>query len=251
MVLGVIQARMGSTRLPGKVLAPILGKPMIWRIFERVLQSRYMDKTVIATTIEPSDDELARFAEQNDIGYYRGSVDDIVDRLCGTAQYFRADVLVRIWGDCPFADPEVIDQAVEKLLAENLDYVSNVIPGERTFPAGLDVEVYRRQILESIQVETEDEFYREFPFEYITRYPEQFRWGIIRNGEDQSHIYLTVDYPQDLELARAIYAQFYRPDKLFSFREVVAFMQKHPDMVKDGANLPRNTDYLQKRRDHQ
>jgi spore coat polysaccharide biosynthesis protein SpsF len=125
VIVGAIQARMGSTRLPGKVLAPILGRPMAWRIFERARHSKHLDQVVIATTTEPSDDELVRFAEQNNIGCYRGRVDDIVERLCSTAQRFQADVLVRIWGDCPFVDPEVIDQALEKLLAENLDYVSN------------------------------------------------------------------------------------------------------------------------------
>jgi spore coat polysaccharide biosynthesis protein SpsF (cytidylyltransferase family) len=247
MIIGIVQARMGSTRLPGKVLAPILGKPMIWRILERVMRARCLDRTVIATTTEPSDDELATFAEENDIGCYRGSVDDIVDRYCGAAQHFKADIIVRIWGDCPFIDPEVIDQAVDRLLANNLDHVNTFMRDERTFPYGMDLEAYRRQTLEAIRNQTEDHFFREFPFEYIMRFPEQFRSDIIRCQENLAHIHLTVDYPQDLELARAIYAALYNAETPFSFREAVKLVTEQPDISKNRANLTRNADYLRKK----
>ena len=251
MILGVVQARMASTRLPGKVLAPIMGKPMVRRILDRMLLSRSLDRVVIATTTERSDDELVGFAEREGIEYHRGSVDDIAERLLGAAERFEADVLARIWGDCPFIDPLVIDEAVNKLLAEDLDYVSNTVPGERTFPRGLDVEVYRRRTLESMRDGTRDGFYREFPLEYITQQPDRFRWDVIRNDRDLSHIQLTVDYPQDLELARTIYSALHGFNGAFSYREAVAFMQSHPEMLSASSRLPRNVDYLRRRKKHQ
>ena len=250
-VLVAIQARMGSTRLPAKVVAPILGKPMVWRIVERVGQSRTVDRVVLATTTESADDALVGLAEEWSIGCYRGSVDDLVERLLGAAEHFGADVLVRIWGDCPFADPEVIDRAVETLLSNDLDYVSNTVPGQRTYPGGLDVEVYRRSTLEAIRDSTEDGFYREFPLEYVTGHSDRFRWSVIRHEEDLSYVQLTVDYPEDLEVARLVYSALYRSDGPFSFREAVAIVQQDPGLGGASSRLPRNVEYLQKRRERQ
>jgi len=248
IVVGAIQARMGSTRLPGKVLAPILGMPMVGRIIERTLQSKYLDKVIITTTTEPSDNELVEFAMKNNINCFRGSVDDIVDRLCGAANHVNAGILVRIWGDSPLTDFELIDQAVEKLLTENLDYVCSGIIGKLTFPGGVDIQVYTRKALEFIRDNTRDPFYREFPADYIIRNSDSFRWGIIQNDEDMSHIHLTVDYPEDLELIRALYAELYKEGKLFTFRESVELIKKQPDIFKNSTEMLRNDDYFLRRK---
>jgi len=250
-IVAAIQARMGSTRLPGKVLLPVLGKPLVWRIFERLQYSKWITKVVVATTTESSDDALAQFVAAQGIGCFRGKVDDIVQRLTGTAQAFDSDILVRIWGDCPFVDSAIIDQAIAMLLNHGYDYVSNVIQGERTFPGGLDVEVYRRQVLETIDRETQDMFFREFPFEYVMRHADKFRRATLTNSVDLSQIHITVDYPQDLELARKIYARLYRPEAPFSLQEILELLQSEPDMWQGNSELARNFDYFRKKGAHQ
>jgi spore coat polysaccharide biosynthesis protein SpsF len=251
VIVGVIQARMGSTRVPGKVMADLCGAPMIDRIFERVSEARTVDTVGVATTTQPSDDPLAEHLARRGVGCHRGEVDDIVGRLCGAAREFGADVLVRLWGDCPFADPGVIDGAVDKLLAEGLDYASNFRIDERTFPAGLELEVYRRAALEQIDRGAGDPFYREFPAEYLAANPELFRTGVVRCEEDLSNVPLTVDYPQDLEAARAIYERLYRPGEIFGFREVVSLIREDRELTDGRAGLARNAEYLQKKKERQ
>ena len=221
---------------------------MIWRIYERLLQARRLDRIGIATTTEPSDDSLAAFAEESKIPCYRGSVDDIIERLAGAAEVFAAEVVVRVWGDCPMVDPGLVDRVIEKLKEEDLDYASNYLPTERTFPVGMEVEAYRRPTLLLLKKEAADPFCREFPIEYLLKNPDKFRRGLISHEADLSRFQLSVDYPQDLELARAVYSELYRPESPFSYRDVLAFLEKRPGLIGKVSGLPRHVDYHQKKR---
>ncbi len=245
-VVGVVQARLGSTRLPGKVLADLEGRPMIQHILDRVSLARWVHVTVIATTVDPSDDPLEAYAKRAGIGCYRGPVDDLATRLRNAAHAFGGDILVRVWGDCPCVDPVLIDEALERLFAENLAYISNSIAAGRTYPYGLDFEIYRVALLDRLCADTNDPFYREFPFEWVTAHRNELRMGTLRLEEDWSHLYLTVDYPEDLALVRSVYDALYRPNHAFGWRETVDWLLERPDWIQTVANLRRNPEYHQK-----
>ncbi|CAK0768322.1 spore coat polysaccharide biosynthesis protein SpsF [Gammaproteobacteria bacterium] len=253
-VVGIIQARLGSSRLPRKVLADLQGEPMIGRILERISLARCIQATGIATTTESSDDDLVEYSQRLGIGVYRGSVDDLAARLYGAAHAFGAEVIVRIWGDCPCADPAVIDLAVERLLVEDLDYISNSITIDatnsivltRTYPYGLDLEVYQTAVLGRLCATTIDPFYREFPFEWVKAHSAELRVGTMPLTENWSHIYLTVDYPEDLALIREIYQGLYQPGIAFGWREVVDWLKRQPELIDRVTNLIRNPEYYQK-----
>ncbi|CAK0762945.1 N-acetylneuraminate synthase [Gammaproteobacteria bacterium] len=250
-VVGVIQARLGSTRLPRKVLADLQGQPMIGRILERVALAKRVHATVIATTTDPSDDALVEYAQHAGVGCHRGPVDDLATRLYGAAQAFEADVIVRVWGDCPCVDPAIIDEALEHLLTEDLDYISNSIAAGRTYPYGLDFEIYRTTLLERLCATTIDPFYREFPFEWVMAHRAKLRMGILRLAEDWSHIHLTVDYHEDLALVREVYQALYQSGSAFGWRQAVDWLVQQPELTRDVANLTRNPEYHQKSAEHQ
>ena len=249
-VLGIVQARLGSTRLPGKVLADLQGQPMIRHILDRVLRAQRVHAVVIATTTDLSDDALAAYAEHAGMGCYRGPVDDLATRLRDAAHAFGGDVLVRVWGDCPCVDPAILDEALDRLLTERLDYISNSIAAGRTYPYGLDFEIYRAELLERLCATTTDPFYREFPFEWVMAHRTEWAVGNMRLPEDWSHLYLTVDYPEDLALIRKVYQALYRPETAFGWREVVAWLTQQPALIQEVANLRRNPEYHQKAAEH-
>ncbi|CAK0758276.1 spore coat polysaccharide biosynthesis protein SpsF [Gammaproteobacteria bacterium] len=173
-------------------------------------------------------------------------MDDIAARLHGASRAFGADVIVRVWGDCPCVDPVIINVAVERLLAENLDYISNSIAAGRTYPYGLDIEVYRATLLEHLCAATTDPFYREFPFEWVMAHHAELRMGTLRLDEDWSHIHLTVDYPEDLALIREVYQALHHPGTAFGWREAVAWLAQQPKLALGVAGLARNPEYHQK-----
>jgi spore coat polysaccharide biosynthesis protein SpsF len=143
MILAVLQARMSSTRLPGKVMAEVAGAPMILRQIERLSRARRLDRIVVATSTDRSDDSLAAWLTLHGVPVHRGSLDDVLARYEGALEAFGpAEVLVRLTGDCPLTDPEVIDATIDLLIDKGLDYAANT-PARRTYPKGLDVEVMR------------------------------------------------------------------------------------------------------------
>jgi len=249
--VGVVQARLGSTRLPRKVLADLHGEPMIGRILERVALAEWVDATVIATTTDPSDDALAEYAQRVGVGCYRGPLDDLAIRLHGAACSSGANVIVRIWGDCPCVDPAIIDEALERLLTENFDYISNSIAAGRTYPYGLDMEIYRTALLERLCATTADPFYREFPFEWVMAHRDELRMGTLRLEENWSHIHLTVDYPEDLALVRKVYQALHKSGSAFGWRQVVDWLAQQPELVRGVASLIRNPEYHQKSAERQ
>jgi spore coat polysaccharide biosynthesis protein SpsF len=224
-IVGIVQARMGSTRLPGKVLLPLLGEPMLTHVMRRVGRARALDDVVVATTTAADDDVIAALATAEGWPLVRGSETDLLDRYLGAARAHEADVVVRVTSDCPLVDPEVIDRTVDAFIAGGVDYASNVLP-PRTFPRGLDVEVVARSALERAGREDRDPAWREHATPYIYRHPESFRLLRVESDDDHSDQRWSVDTAEDLELVERLYEALGRDD--FAWREALAVMDAHP-----------------------
>lgn len=199
-VVAVIQARTSSSRLPGKVLQPLAGMPMITFMAQRVRRCARLDEVVLATSADPSDDVLARTAAAFGLRCYRGDLDDVLARFAGAAAACNSDVVVRLTGDCPLIEPSVIDTAVSLLLEKDFDYVSNIDPP--TFPDGLDVEVFTADALRCAVVEAHLPSEREHVTPFIRARRERFRQGSVCSAVDLSSLRWTVDHADDLERVR-------------------------------------------------
>lgn len=241
-----VQARLGSRRLPHKVLLPLVGEPMVWRLVERLRESSALDTVVVGTTTEPSDDDLEAFCRDRGIPVHRGPVDDIVERMCGAAAHVGAERLVRAWGDSPLIDPGMVTMAVQRVESERLDYFSTGFP-RRTLPGGLDFEVYSVSALERIRAGTSERFFREYPLEYV-RDRDDFPRGTLEWKEDLSHLTLTVDYPEDLALVDRIYREMLTAHgPAFELEQVLHYLEAHPDLESGRDDLPRNVEYLEEK----
>lgn len=235
-VVAIIQARMGSSRLPGKVLKDIAGKPMLGRVVERTQKAKMIDEVVIATTLDTSDDAVAEFCCSVRIQCFRGSVFDVLDRFYQAARSFTADIVVRLTGDCPLLDPELIDKAIVELESNNLDFAANRLPPpwKRTYPVGLDVEVCTFAALERAWKEAEKPFEREHVMPYLYDEKDRFRVSVLEADEDHSDQRWTVDTPEDLELMRKVYGYF-KNIKAFSWKDVLDYFKEHPELSRINA----------------
>ena len=230
-VVAVVQARTGSTRLPGKVLLDLAGQPMLARHVERLRRAQSIERVVVATTTQPADDAIVSLCTAHGWEWSRGSETDVLDRYYRTAVAHRADVVVRVTADCPLIDPEVTDRVVGEFLARqpDVDYASNGLP-RRTFPRGLDTEVMRFDALERAWREDTDPASREHITPYLYRTPGRFRVHGVTNPDDQSAQRWTVDTPEDLALVRRIFEHF--GHDRFSWLEVLALLADHGDWLQ-------------------
>ena len=228
-VVAIIQARAGSSRLPGKVLRPLAGVPMLMRVINRVRRAASIDETAVATTDQAVDDEIAELCAAEKVPVYRGSEDDVLDRYYGAACACKADVVVRITSDCPFSDPGLIDAVVGALPADatGLDYCSNVQP-QRHYPRGLDVEAFTRAALEYAWRNDRDPALREHVTPYMYRHPERYRMYSVVDAEDHSGHRWTVDTQEDFALASTIYDHFGHDH--FTWHEVLDLVQRRPEI---------------------
>lgn len=215
MKLAVLQARMSSTRLPGKVLAPVLGEPMIGRQIERLRRASRIDALVVATSVDPSDDPLAAYCEGLGVPVFRGSLHDVLDRFCGVLRTYPAtEVLIRLTADCPLADWSVVDRVIEHHVGEGADYTNNTMP-ERTFPQGLDVEAVRPGALFEVGREAVDPYEREHVTPFIYRRPDRYRLANVARSPSLGALRWTVDLPADLAFVRDVYGELYPSDPAF------------------------------------
>jgi spore coat polysaccharide biosynthesis protein SpsF len=236
MILAVLQARMSSTRLPGKVMAEVAGAPMLLRQIERLRRCERLDRIVVATSTDRSDDALAAFLALSDIAVCRGPLDDVLARYEIALEAFGpADVLVRLTGDCPLTDPDVIDATVALLLDNHLDYAANT-PAHRTYPKGLDVEVMTAAALLRAAREAADPYEREHVTPYLYRRPELFAQDFISQAADEGEVRWTVDRPDDLEFVRAVYNGLYPDRRAFTSDDVRAFVHARPDLAMLGGD---------------
>jgi spore coat polysaccharide biosynthesis protein SpsF len=221
MILGVLQARMSSTRRPGKVMADVAREPMLGRQVERLRRSRRLDRLVLATSEDSSDDPLAAYSESLGLDVVRGPLADVLGRFLMALDLFpSADVLVRLTGDCPLTDWRVLDATVDRHVEAGADYTSNV--AERTFPHGLDVEVARPQALRAAGAEATSSHDREHVMPFLYGHPERFRLAAITRTPSLAHLRWTVDLPEDLQFVRHVYETLYPVDPDFGTEAIAA-----------------------------
>lgn len=231
-VVAVVQARMSSSRLPGKVLETIAGLPMVALVVDRVRQAKSVDRTLVATSVDASDDPIAEVCRQNEIPIARGSLNDVLDRFYHAAKAEGADWVVRITADCPLIDPDVIDGVVELAIEKSADYTSNCIP-KPTFPDGLDVEVCAFSALEKSWCETNDAK-RPADREHVTtrlRLDPGYVRAAFANDSDLGDLRWTVDEPADLAFVRAIYSHL-NDRRTVRFREVLNLLNSKPEIAR-------------------
>lgn len=241
--IAIIQARIASSRLPGKVLADIAGKPMLLRIIERVAGARRVDQIIVATTTSKDDDVIVEYLnEVGACGVYRGAVDDVLARFVECVRIHPADIVVRVTADDPLKDPQIIDHAVGLLAGDpELDYCSNTI--EPSYPEGLDIEVMRFRALVRAHLEATLASDREHVTPYIWRHPEWFRILNFKSDRDLSGWRWTVDEPEDLEFMQQVFSQF-SGMPLVPYQEVVAWLDANPRVPLINSGIPRHEAYL-------
>ena len=237
-VVAIIQARMSSSRLPGKVLRPIAGRPMLSWVVERTRQATLVDTVVVATTEDPSDDPLAAFCVEQGYPVFRGSLYDVLDRFVQTARAYQADIVVRITADCPLIDPNVIDLTITRLIESKADFAANRLPPpwHRTYPIGLDVEVVSMPALERAWREATEKYEREHVLPYLYDQPGRFKVEVLDTEPDYGHLRWTVDTSADLAMLQQLAS--YLPEGLrFSWQDVLDIWQSHPDLAEINADI--------------
>jgi spore coat polysaccharide biosynthesis protein SpsF len=256
-VIAIIQGRMSSSRLPGKILADIAGQPMLQRVFIRTSRAVTISQTIFATTTDPSDDPVAEYCGFSGIPFTRGSLFDVLDRYYQTAKQAQADVVVRITADCPVIDPALIDDVVNTLLEGDYDFVCNRLPPpwQRTYPIGLDVEACRFTALERAWKEAKEPHQREhvMPYFYegvelsiVNRQrsegvsPRGFKVALLNHPTDFGEYRWTVDTAEDLEFIRQVYARFDGRDD-FSWKDVLNLVHENPELMKINAGVQHKT----------
>jgi glutamate-1-semialdehyde aminotransferase/spore coat polysaccharide biosynthesis protein SpsF (cytidylyltransferase family) len=241
-IVVIVQARMGSTRLPGKVLADVQGHPVLWHVVTRALLAPGANAVIVATSDKQQDDPIADLCQAHDIPCFRGSEGDVLDRYYGAAREHQADVVVRVTGDCPLLDPEVLDRVVQTYLQGGFDYVSNTL--RPTYPDGLDAEVFSFAALEEAWRDASLPAEREHVTPYI-RASGRFRTRNVTSDvwPPTAHLRWTVDGPADLEFVRQVYARLGQGDRSFGWREVVRLSEEFPDLMQINAGSVRNEGY--------
>ncbi len=256
-VVAIIQGRMSSSRLPGKILADIAGQPMLQRVFIRTSRAATVTDTIFATTTDPSDDPVAEYCDFSGIPFTRGSLFDVLDRYYQTAKQAKAEVVVRITADCPVIDPALIDDVVRTLLEGEYDFVCNRLPPPwtRTYPIGLDVEACTFKVLDKAWKDAKEPQHREHAMPYfyegvkLTRQsraletgtsPRGFSIALLHHTTDFGDYRWTVDTPEDLEFMRQIYGRFDDRDD-FTWKEVLDLVHNEPDLMKINAGVQHKT----------
>lgn len=242
MVIGIVQARMGSTRLPGKVLQTILEKTVLEHIVDRLRCSKLVNKIIVATAEERTDDEIEYLCNRKNITCFRGSQDDVLDRFYRAALMFSADIVVRITADDPLKDPEIVDKAIQIMLENDYDYVSNTI--EPTYPEGIDVEVFTFAALKKAHQEARRASEREHVTPYIWKNPDEFKIYNFKNGQDFSSFRWTLDTEDDLIFIRKVYTALYKEGQTFLMKDVLELIEKEPSLSLINNGHERNEGYI-------
>ena len=241
MAVAIIQARMGSSRLPGKVMREILGKPMLWHIISRLKWSKLIDKIVIATTDKERDKPILKLAQDSGVDGYAGSEDDVLDRYYQAAEKCETETIVRITADCPLIDPHIVDKVIQRYLEGDCDCACNTL--KRTYPDGLDVSVFSFKALVQAWEKAKWASDREHVTSYIYKNPDRFTIASVENDVELSYLRWTVDEDRDLEFVREIYKHLYKEGQIFYMEDILELLRKHPDLQQINAEIPTNEGY--------
>ena len=238
--VAVIQARMGSTRLPGKIMRPIRGATVLGHVLTRVRACPQLDAVVVATTTNPADDQVAAESRAHGARVFRGSELDVLDRYYHAAKENQAAAVVRITSDCPLFDPHLLTRMIDEFhslgaTGRKVDYLSNTL--QRTFPRGLDVEIFTFAALERAHREAAQPHEREHVTPYIHQHPELFCLRNFAGPEDLSHHRWTLDTEDDLRFVEAVYAALHREGELFSTEDVLRLLAERPDLALLNAHV--------------
>ena len=244
-VISTIEARMTSTRLPGKVLKKIMGRPALELLIERLRAVKEIEEIVVATTVNKTDDVIADLCRRINVKCFRGSEQDVLGRVLAAAKSVDGDILIEITGDCPLIDPDVIRACLKVFREGKYDYVSTGCR-KRTFPDGLDVQVFPVKVLEEVSQLTQDPSDREHVSYYIYSHPERYR---LKNYEATGELYwpelaITLDTPQDLILITKIFEALYPQNPLFSAQDIVRFLRANPQLAAINVDEARRYNYL-------
>lgn len=236
-IIATIEARMASSRLPGKSIAQILGKPVLEHIVDRLRRAPSIEQIVVATTDHPQDDAIEAVARRLGVGYFRGSEDDVLDRVVRAAQSVNGDVIFQYGADCPFADPELTEQLLQIYRKGSWDFVANTL--KLTYPLGIVGAVVSTATLEQVRQLTKDSQDREDVTRYIWEHPERYRLYNLVAPPSLHHpeMRVTVDYPEDLEVVTSIFEAFYPIDPTFTTYDIVRFLASRPDLVARNRNM--------------
>ncbi|MEX2144535.1 MAG: glycosyltransferase family protein [Anaerolineales bacterium] len=242
-VVAIIQARMASSRLPGKVLADLGGQPMLAWVVRRASRAKGIDQVVVATSIAAEDDAVVAFCKEQDYACSRGSLYDVLDRFRQAAQEFDAEVIVRLTGDCPLIDPGMLADNLNTFLSAQppLDFAANRLPSDRTIPIGLDAEFCTMAALETAWREAQKEHQREHVMPFFYENADRFRTLHIKHHPNVGNYRWTVDTPEDLELMRKVVTYF--SDDTFSWQQVLALFYQHPDLARINASVMHKSQY--------
>jgi spore coat polysaccharide biosynthesis protein SpsF (cytidylyltransferase family) len=237
MILAILQARMGSHRLPGKVLKKIKGKTLLELYLNRVKPSKLIDQIVVATTDRKEDNVIEEITEQLGFECFRGSENDLLDRYYQCACKYNAKIIVRITPDDPFVDHQIVDHGISIFLENEVDFVTNHLTP--TFPEGLDVEIYSLETLRKLWHQAELLSEREHVYPYIQNHPEEFRIINFTQEQDSSHLRWTIDYECDYEMTKVIYDHLYDQKHVFLQEDILQLLQKHPEIAEINTHIQR------------
>jgi spore coat polysaccharide biosynthesis protein SpsF len=235
---------MGSSRLPGKVLKQVCGRTLLELQYERIKAASTVDRVIIATTDGAPDEAIVELCDRENIECYRGSENDVLDRYYQAARQAGSspdDAIIRVTGDCPLLDPEVLDQVVNFFWENGVDYASNINPP--TFPDGLDVEIFKYEALERAWREASLTSEREHVTPYLRNHPEIFSQANYSNAIDLSQLRLTVDEPEDLEIIRFIYDSLYHKKRIFLMDDILELIDENPNLLDINRGAMRNEGY--------
>jgi spore coat polysaccharide biosynthesis protein SpsF len=222
----IIQARMNSSRLPGKVLKTVLGKTLLEYQIERLNRVNKADKIIIATTVNPIDDAIIDLCDRLNISTYRGSESDVLSRYAIAAQRFDSQTIVRITSDCPLIDPGLIDRAIEFYQSHHFDYVST---DESLYPRGMDVEIFSSEMLKTAHLNAQKPNEREHVTPYFYQNPDRFSIGTYSENLQATHHRLTVDTPEDFQLIQLLLESLYPKNSKFNLNDILQCLTEHPE----------------------
>ena len=237
MIVAIIQARMNSSRLPGKIMLKVCGKPLLAHLVDRIKNSKTLDKIVIATSMEKQDDVIVDFCKKNNIMCIRGSETDLLSRYKIAADKTQADIIVRLTSDTPLLEYTIVDKVVNSYIENEHDFVSNCYPLPRTYPDGMNVEVFSREILDEMHFCAKKPSEREHVTFYVLMQPTKFKISRIDNDTDLSNYRFNLDYELDYRLIKEIFDNLYKENQVFLLGDIIKFLEKNPELSKINSKI--------------